>query len=274
MLRKHRPQDPSLCVIQNVLQLEPDLIKNNSESSYRAWMVAALAPWAKVVVLEGSGKHREPVMAMVAKLGIKAPNGLIGVLSDAVRSFASISEQKTTFCLWLRKPDEHNKAPFDRGTLGMAIYGWGTHWRQGVLLALLVDLMEMSSETGKADVINPLLLNLSANRSGCLERQGIIKDYSLFLGHLRELDLLDAYKQTPIVDGNTIKAKLGVGKDGPWLKAARDCVLRWQFELREKASVEGAIIEVENNRAALKIPEEKDPSIKSERAGTKSGKRK
>ena len=76
---------------------------------------------------------------------------------------------------------------------------------------------------------------------------GIERRYTVFLEHIRDLGLLDAYSLKPLMDGKALAKALNTAP-GPWMKDALDVVMAYQLRHPEKANAEDAIAEVQVSR--------------------------
>ena len=70
-------------------------------------------------------------------------------------------------------------------------------------------------------------------------RQVLLSEYQKLLLYIKELDLLDAHKLKPAVDGKRLLKEVG-REPGDWMAKAIRMLLRWQFRHPEaKAPTEG-----------------------------------
>lgn len=124
------------------------------EDRYHAWILACFTPWARgqLQTSEKQGTKRQPSLArLAASEGIKADNTIRRVVEDAVTSMpqiismmnAAIEEEQITRSSYKRK-----EARTMRVVQGMAIRGWGSHWRSSVTYSLLVQISEIESDQG------------------------------------------------------------------------------------------------------------------------------
>lgn len=78
----------------------------------------------------------------------------------------------------------------------------------------------------------------------------LLKDYAMWLSRLQELDLLDAHSLIPLVKGNQLSKALGT-KPGPWMKAAMDMAMEWQFRNPEATDPSDGVAEVLRRKEEL-----------------------
>lgn len=90
-------------------------------------------------------------------------------------------------------------------------------------------------------------------RFATAEFRAILQGWQDFADHLRRLNVLDAPALARKIDGTRLAKALGV-KPGPWMAAALDVCMAWQFRNPTDADVEGAIEEVSRRRDELGIP--------------------
>ena len=72
----------------------------------------------------------------------------------------------------------------------------------------------------------------------------------MWLSRLQELDLLDAHSLIPLVKGNQLSKALGT-KPGPWMKAAMDMAMEWQFRNPEATDPSDGVAEVLRRKEEL-----------------------
>ena len=84
------------------------------------------------------------------------------------------------------------------------------------------------------------------------ERQRIFDDFAVFLSHLKDLDILDAYAVRPVVNGSRLSRALAT-RTGPWLKLALDIAMGWQLRHPDNTDRQGAIDEFLSRRDELGI---------------------
>lgn len=233
-----------------------DVLVTSDEARYYAWVLACVAPFAKLPSSASANPKKQPPLATVAaREGIKAPTKLSDLVTAAVRHREEICELKSKVC-------SSDASEIGRDRLGMAIRGWeakGSHWRLQVLFAILYDVMVQttasteqcaSSHTSDKASESPGMEDpLNVSVLGDVQR-----DWKGFLEHLRTLDLLDAPSMKPLVDGRRLLQALDIKKPGRWMSPALDVCMAWQLRNPEETDPAGAIEEVQQRREELGIP--------------------
>ena len=144
----------------NRLSILKTFLLRDFVEEYRAWLLCALVPWARVPVAkpEKSGAKTPPSLACLAvREGIKADNKISKIVEDAVHNLEDIIEKKDEGIESLQSSNLPQKRKFDmvdmesRVKQGKAIRLWGSHWRSSVLYALLVQIWECE-ESSKSSV--------------------------------------------------------------------------------------------------------------------------
>ncbi|KAF2771388.1 poly A polymerase C-terminal region-like protein [Teratosphaeria nubilosa] len=207
------------------------LLVRDSEETFLAYQLSALIPYRDAPQPEpvAPGKKAPaPVAVNVAKEGIKSPNKVADVILAAVRNQEEISNMVDKMNSRKGQGDTpiEGDYPAARDVLGMAIRRWGPSWRSQMLYAFLVDLVN-----------NP-------GSASATER-----NYTSFVVHLRQLDILEAYSLKPLLDGKTLAKALST-PPGPWMKEALDVAMAWQLRHPNSTSTEEAIEEVRQERGS------------------------
>lgn len=227
-----------------------DVLVTSDEARYYAWVLACVAPFARLPgSISANPKKKPPVATVAAREGIKAPGKLSDLITAAVCHREEICELKSKIC-------GGNASEVGRDTLGMAIRGWeakGTHWRLQVLFAILYDVMvqatastELSATRRSSDEV---LETHKASASGTVE-----KDWKAFLDQLQAQSLMDAPSMKPLVDGRRLMQTLDIKKPGRWMSPALDICMAWQLRNPEETDPAGAIEEVRQRKDELGIP--------------------
>lgn len=209
-----------------------DILVRSEESAYFAWVLAALTPWELLpdMAPQKPGKLPIPLATLAGREGIKAPNKLSDLITEAHRHRLSILELKDAV---------HKKEPCvtERDCFGMAIRGWdsrGGPWHLQVLYALLVEVMERTREIPSS-------------------LQEVLSEWQEFLDHLQELDVMDAPSIKRLLDGRQLADALGV-RAGKWMAPALDIVMAWQLRNPGQTDATGAVEEVMKRKDELGIP--------------------
>jgi tRNA nucleotidyltransferase (CCA-adding enzyme) len=149
-----------------------------------------------------------------AREGIKATNKMSKTLKDAIDLRSQVSNAVNLV--------ETGEA--SRAVVGMLLRQCRESWRSHVLYSLLCDIVNK-------DLQDP------------------IAKYKTFLDFVESHRLAEAYRVTPILNGNQIREALGGPKGGPWLKKAVDVLAEWQFDHPEATKDEAAAMIVSKKRA-------------------------
>ncbi|KAI7786267.1 poly A polymerase head domain-containing protein [Diaporthe eres] len=233
-----------------------DVLVTSDEARYYAWVLACVAPFARLPASTSANPKKQPPVATVAaREGIKAPTKLSDLITAAVCHREQICELKSQVC-------SGDASEIGRDTLGMAVRGWeakGTHWRLQVLFAILYDLVVQATASTGPGATAHTSDNLSgspeaddahtASTSGKVER-----DWKGFLDRLQTLDLMDAPSMKPLVDGRRLMQTLDIKKPGRWMSSALDICMAWQLRNPEETDPAGAIEEVRQRKKELGIP--------------------
>lgn len=227
------------------------ILLRNSDDTFLAWMVVCFVPWARQTQkLPNKATSKKPPSAasLAAKEGIKADNKITKVVDEAVSHLDEIiamkndvndQSQQTT------SPLKRKHGTADRASQGQSIRKWGTHWRTSVIHALLTQVGESETPSGKLLVFG--MLNALLTR---LETQKILNGYAFWLSDLQSFDLLDVDQLKSMVHGNQLTKALGA-KNGPWVSKALDMTMEWQLRNPDETDPAGAIAEVVARRKEL-----------------------
>lgn len=232
------------------------LLVTSDEARYYAWVLACLAPFARLPgCISANPKKHPPLATVAAREGIKAPTKMSDLITAAVCHREEICQLKS-------KVSSDGASEVGRDTLGMAVRRWeakGTHWRLQVLFAILYDLMVQAAASPEPSATphssdrqsgSPAADNShSDSTSGSVERE-----WKRFLDHLDTLNLTDAPSIKPLVDGRRLLQSLGIKKPGRWMASALDICMAWQLRNPEEEDPAQAIEEVRKRKEELGIP--------------------
>lgn len=233
-----------------------DVLVTSDEARYYAWVLACVAPFARLPAsISANPKKQPPAATVAAREGIKAPTKLSDLITAAVCHREQICELKSKVC-------SGDASEIGRDTLGMAVRGWeakGTHWRLQVLFAILYDLMvQATASTGlgaTAHTSDKLSGSPEADDAHTVSTSGKVeRDWKGFLDRLQTLDLMDAPSMKPLVDGRRLMQTLDIKKPGRWMSLALDICMAWQLRNPEETDPAGAIEEVRQRKKELGIP--------------------
>lgn len=233
-----------------------DELVTSDEARYYAWVLACVAPFARLPTSPSANPKKQPPVATVAaREGIKAPTKLSDLITAAVCHREQICELKRKVC-------SGDASEIGRDTLGMAVRGWeakGTHWRLQVLFAILYDLMvQATASTGlsaTSHTSDKLSGDPEADDAHRVSTSGKVeKDWKVFLDRLQTLGLMDAPSMKPLVDGRRLMQTLEIKKPGRWMSSALDICMAWQLRNPEETDPAGAIEEVRQRKEKLGIP--------------------
>lgn len=119
----------------------------HEEAPLLAWILSALSPWAQIHPQSGvtpKGKLVVPFGGAVAREGIKLPSRICNIVTGAFRNREHIAASK-------RAVIDKKSWILERDILGMKIRQWerdGGYWRLQVMLAILVEAMDLTHGTG------------------------------------------------------------------------------------------------------------------------------
>ncbi|KAF2482960.1 hypothetical protein BDY17DRAFT_138728 [Neohortaea acidophila] len=206
-----------------------EILVRDDEERYLAWQLAALVPYRDAPQgepLEAGRRAPPPIASSVAREGIKATNKVCDVVTAAVRNQSEISRLVDQLSQQKRRPDKkvEGEDASARDVLGMAVRRWGASWRSQAMYSLLVEVAD-----------DPAAVTT-------IERK-----YTLFVEHLKTLNILDAYTFKPLLDGKTLAKAINT-PPGPWMKDALDVVMTYQLRNPDTANTDDAIAEVQLQR--------------------------
>ncbi|KAI3401370.1 hypothetical protein diail_11454 [Diaporthe ilicicola] len=233
-----------------------ELLVISDEARYYAWILACVAPFARLPISPSANPKKQPPLATVAvREGIKAPTKLADLVTAAVRHREEIFELKSKIC-------SGDASKIGRDRLGMAIRGWeakGGHWRLQVLFAILYDVLVRATASTELCTTshtsgNASLSSGTGNSHDVPGLGNIQKDWKAFLAQLQTLDLMDAPSMKPLVDGRRLLQALGIQKPGKWMSGALDICVAWQLRNPRETDPAGAIEEVRQRKEELGIP--------------------
>lgn len=194
-------------------------LAQSDEKEY-LWLMVA---YSAVAGLRQS-KRQEAVRAMTEAL--KATNKASRLVSDSLKNMDDIVTKVNTVA------DGSTPNP-SRSAMGMAIRSWGVTWKLQVLYSLLADVVY------KAD--NDEILDSQLAR------------YSRFMEYIVEQRLQEAHQIKPIIDGNELRQLFELQKSGPFMRAALEGILEWQFD-HEDSSKEDAVEWIRGQKEHFGIP--------------------
>ena len=132
------------------------VLLRDSDDDYLAWLLCAFTPWAHIkstVPEKSMSKAPIPLAAAIAREGIKADNKVTKLVEGAVTNLNEIVASQNTVAS--QGQDAPTTSPLkrkfespSRESLGMSIRRWGPRWRNHVMYAVLVGLMEAEDDTG------------------------------------------------------------------------------------------------------------------------------
>ncbi|KAE8154760.1 hypothetical protein BDV25DRAFT_135680 [Aspergillus avenaceus] len=202
-----------------------DLLIRDDLERYYAWIIAAFAPWTLELDRVAKGKKAKPLpprAAEVARDSLRSDNKTIMLLTDAVRSWRSIVDTKSSIV----DGTMSGTAAEIRQQVGLLIRSWKKDWRLCCVLAMLQEI----SQGG--------------------EFSAVIRGYDRFLSYILDNSLIDVYEMKPIVNGSEIIQHLKAPK-GPWMSKALDMAIRWQLLHPEVTDKEKALEELSNRKKEL-----------------------
>ncbi|MCJ1288219.1 CCA tRNA nucleotidyltransferase, mitochondrial [Xylographa opegraphella] len=233
------------CLSPPALQTIKHFLISNTHETYLSWLLCALTPWAKVENPEKQkkgAKKNPPMLAVIAREGLKTENKALNVIKDAAIYYNEIIASKDALfevASSVMVPMKRKQETLSREALGMAIRRWGGNWRSATLLAMLVEIMGTEESVGMR---LPLLLVelIFDTTSG---RQQIEEQYAGWLAHVKSLDLMNAYTFKPVVDGAQLMQAFD-RPSGKWIVSALNIVMEWQLRNPGKTAIKEAIGEV------------------------------
>lgn len=227
-----------------------DVLVTSDEARYYAWVLACVAPFARLPTSPSANPKKQPPLATVAvRVGIKAPGKLSDLVTAAVRHREEICELKSKVC-------SSDASTIGRDRLGMAIRGWeakGGYWRLQVLFAILYDVMVQQAASPELCATSHTSDNASKSQEASTLGD-VQRDWKAFLDQLQTLDLMDAPSMKPLVDGRRLMQALDLKKPGKWMSRALDICIAWQLRNPGESDPAGAIEEVRQRKEELGIP--------------------
>ena len=231
-----------------------DVLVTSDEARYYAWVLACVAPFARLPVSTSANPKKQPPAATVAaREGIKAPTKLSDLVTAAIRHREEICELKSKVC-------GGDASQIGRDTLGMAIRGWeakGMHWRLQVLFAILYDVMVQATASKKSSATSHTSDKLSEPPEAddaTKASSSVMVEWKGFLDRLQTLNLMDAPSMKPLVDGRRLMQTLDIKKPGRWVSSALEICMAWQLRNPEETDPAGAIEVVRQRKEELGIP--------------------
>ena len=79
---------------------------------------------------------------------------------------------------------------------------------------------------------------------------GTLAGFAQFVTHLENMQILEAYKLKPIIDGRTLSKALSI-KPGPWMKPALDVVMQWQLRNPNRTDTTEVVEEIKAKQGEL-----------------------
>ncbi|KFY20402.1 hypothetical protein V491_03744 [Pseudogymnoascus sp. VKM F-3775] len=223
-LPNHDPKDPWPPTWPNAIQLLATLLDNTTtvrkslgktlvqcgEKSEDLWITAAYAPIARFRHMDRKvGRAVKDIMD-----SMQTTSGMSKLVQDSIIHMDDI---QSTIDLAAAP----NSSATPRSIIGMAIRSWGTTWKLQVLYSLLAEVVHEQSA-----------LEESFFRAH-LER------YSTFMNLVFQQNLQDAPAIKLVLNGNDIKGLFNLKTTGPFMKAALDGLIKWQFD-HERGSKDDA----------------------------------
>ncbi|OBT71526.1 hypothetical protein VF21_09693 [Pseudogymnoascus sp. 05NY08] len=171
------------------------------ENSENLWITAAYAPMARF-------RHMNWKLEQAVKDAtgsIQATSSMSKLVEDSITHMDDI--QST-----INVTTAPNGSATPRSIIGMAIRSRGTTWKLQVLYSLLADVVyEQSAPEESLFAVH-------------LER------YSTFMNLVFQQNLQGAPTIKPILNGNDITEVFNLKSTGPFMKAALDGLIKWQFD--------------------------------------------
>ena len=172
---------------------------------YLAWITAATIPW-RYNYEGGDGHKRVSSAAVAAREGLKLRNKDFDVM---VSTYKHLEDMKATGTLVSTDPNGGSRL-----TLGTAIRRWGATWRNQLLHAALIELVDVWAEI-EGEPTEPA--------------QAVIARYDHFIKRVGEENLSEAWDMKSLVNGKELAKVLG-RKGGTWMREALEKVVEWQIE--------------------------------------------
>jgi tRNA nucleotidyltransferase (CCA-adding enzyme) len=238
MLPNHNSEDPWPTTWPNAFWILETLLDNTAtigktlgkmlvqckEKNEDLWTIAAYSPIARF-------RHMDWKLEQAVKDStgsIQATSRMSKLVEDSITHMDDI---QSTIDLTTAT----NSSATPRSTIGMAIRSWGTTWKLQVLYSLLAEVVyEQSALEESFFAVH-------------LER------YSTFMNLVLQQNLQDAPTIKPILNGNDINEVFNLKSTGPFMKAALDGLIKWQFD-HEGSSKDEAKDWLRTQREDLGIP--------------------
>ncbi|KAF8421270.1 hypothetical protein EV426DRAFT_609923 [Tirmania nivea] len=171
---------------------------------YLAWIIAATIPWRHKY--EGDGRKRISSAAVAAREGLRLRNKDFDVMGS---TYKNLEDMKSTVTLVSTDPNGGSRL-----TLGTALRRWRATWRNQLLHAALIELVDVWEEVD-GEPTEPA--------------KDVISRYDLFVRRVVEENLSRAWAMKSLVDGVELADMLGK-EVGIWMKEALEKVIAWQIE--------------------------------------------
>ena len=225
-------QDSDLNIIKR-------LLVRDSKEAFLSWMLTCFIPWSRIAGDPKPliGKRAPTPACSAAKEGLKADNRICKIVDEAAHNLDQVILHKNASKGGIDAATSflgQTSGSKDREIQGTAIRGWGANWRYNIIFAVLAEVAESRNPTMRVD---------------------ILKQYANWLKEIEGLDLLDADRMKPIVNGEQLLKAIGVQKTGPWVKKALDVTMAWQLRHPHASDPSDALKEVIARRHELGIPD-------------------
>ena len=118
-----------------------------------------------------------------------------------------------------------------RSTVGLALRKWGATWRLTILYTMLSGIYSSPGSENK-----------------------IAERYHRFLSIIKRMDLEDADRVLPIINGDRMQKEFGLKKGGRWVGKALEVVVMWQFD-NPNGRVEELLVLLKERKSELGVPD-------------------
>ncbi|KAI9675165.1 MAG: CCA tRNA nucleotidyltransferase, mitochondrial [Trizodia sp. TS-e1964] len=252
----------SQCTCDQTDFVSPEIARNfaivksvlfiDSEDEYLSWMISALAPWLDHPSMDPTSKSELSIAVVSARTALKLSNKVCEVIGGAFAHFREVISMKDTFNQQLRPTAASpSKQVVGCDELGMMIRLWGRNWRSYVMLAMIREAVD--HYVHRRELSGKFALIIAVDKLTITEFYLIIESYAVFLGHIKEQGLIEAWNFKPVVNGKELARALGV-KPGPWTGAALNMVMEWQLRNPDSTDSSGALEEVKSRVDELALP--------------------